>query len=172
MSDISIYELTVTQFIKNLEHLKKFLDKAVRFSESKKIDIEVLLNSRLAPDQYNFIRQVQNACDTAKLNAARLTGKQLPSHEDNEKTLAEVITRIDSVVDILKGLSPEDYKDAAEKKIALPRWEGKHLTGKEYTLHHIVPNFFFHIVTAYDILRHNGVELGKRDYLGEFPFRQ
>lgn len=171
MSDISIYEITVTQVIKNLEHLKRFIDKGKSFAESKKIELDVLLNSRLAPDQYNFIRQIQLACDTAKLGAARLTGKQFQTHEDKEKTLSEVIDRIDSIIGILKGLKPEDYKEASDIKISLPRWEGKSLTGKEYALHHMIPNFFFHIVTAYDILRHNGVELGKKDYLGDFPFK-
>lgn len=166
-----IYELTVTQFIKTLKQLDTFLDKAAGFADSKKFDIEVLLQSRLAPDQFNFIRQVQIACDTAKLGASRLTGKAAPSHDDSEKTLAEVRARIQSTVTYLESFSEADYKNAAETTVTQPRWEGKTLTGNQYVVHHMIPNLYFHVTTAYSILRHNGVDVGKKDFLGAMPYR-
>ncbi|TGK01019.1 DUF1993 domain-containing protein [Leptospira semungkisensis] len=172
MQDISIYDLTISQFIKVLGNLKRFIERGEAHAESKKFDMDVLLNARLAPDQFHFIRQVQIACDTAKLGVSRLTGKQAPVHEDKEKTLPEIKSRIDDVVGFLRTFSEADCKEAAAKTISLPRWEGKHLTGAEYTIQHMVPNFYFHITTAYDILRHNGVDLGKKDYLGDLPLRQ
>jgi hypothetical protein len=167
-----LYQITVPQFIKMLQNLNRLLDKGALFAAAKKIDVEVLLNSRLAPDQFNLIRQVQIACDTAKLGISRLTGKEAPVHEDNEKTLSELLTRIDSVISYLGKFSEKDFDGAEERKISQPRWEGKYLTGKEFALQHAIPNLYFHITTAYSILRHNGVEVGKKDYLGEMPFKQ
>lgn len=166
------YEINVKQFSKMLANLGAILDKAALFAEGKKIDIEVLLNSRLAPDQFTLIRQVQIACDTAKLSASRLTGKDAPVHEDGEKTLAELKTRISQVITYLGTFSEKDFNGAAERKISQPRWEGKWLTGTEFFIQHAVPNLYFHVTTAYSILRHNGVGVGKKDYLGEMPFKQ
>ncbi len=166
-----IYELTIPQFQKTLRNLSHFLDKAVQLSETKKFEVDVLLNSRLAPDQFNFIRQVQIACDTAKLSASRLTGKEAPAHEDNEKSLQDVKARIEKVVSYLATFKAEDFKECETKKITQPRWEGKYLSGKDFAIHHAIPNFYFHVTTAYSILRHNGVEIGKKDYLGELPFK-
>ncbi len=166
-----IYDLTVPQFAKTLKNLNAILDKAAGFADSKKFEMDVLLQSRLAPDQFNFIRQVQIACDTAKLGASRLTGKAAPVQEDNEKTLAEVKARIESVITYLESFKPEDFKNAASTTITQPRWEGKSLTGEQYVIHHMVPNFYFHVTTAYAILRHNGVDIGKKDYLGAIPYR-
>lgn len=166
-----IYDLTVPQFAKTLKNLDAILDKAAGFADSKKFEMEVLLQSRLAPDQFNFIRQVQIACDTAKLGASRLTGKSAPAQEDNEKTLSEVKARIQSVITYLESFKPEDFKNAMTTTISQPRWEGKTLTGEQYVIHHMIPNFYFHITTAYAILRHNGVDIGKKDYLGAMPYR-
>lgn len=166
-----IYELTVTQFIKTLKNLDSFLDKAAGFSDSKKFDIEILLQSRLAPDQFNFTRQVQIACDTAKLGASRLTGKIAPSHDDSEKTLTELKSRIQSTITYLESFSEDDYKNVGEVTVSQPRWEGKTLTGSQYVVHHMIPNLYFHITTAYSILRHNGVDVGKKDFLGTMPYR-
>lgn len=166
------YEMTVTQFIKMLQNLTTLTDKAVPYAEAKKFDLDVLMNARLAPDQFNFIRQVQIACDTAKLGASRLTGKEAPTHADTEKTWPELKTRIESTIDYLKTFSPKDYMEAAGRKISQPRWEGKWLTGEEFATQHMVPNFYFHITTAYAILRHNGVDVGKKDYLGAMPYKQ
>jgi hypothetical protein len=167
-----LFEMTVPQFIKMLKNLNAILDKGALFAESKKIDMDVLLNSRLAPDQFNLIRQIQIACDTAKLCASRLTGKTAPLHEDNEKTLSELKTRINDVVTYLGTFKAEDFQGASEVKVSQPRWEGKYLTGSEYATQHALPNIYFHITTAYAILRHNGVEVGKKDYLGEMPYKK
>ena len=167
-----LYAITVTQFQKTLDNLSSFLDKAAQYAEVKKIDVDVLLNSRLAPDQFNLIRQIQIACDTAKFAAARLTGKEAPNHPDTEKTLAELQARIKTVQDYLATFKPEDFKGAEERHISQPRWEGKYLTGLEYGIQHAIPNLFFHVTTAYSILRHNGVDVGKKDFLGVMPYKQ
>lgn len=166
-----IFELTVPQFIKTLKNLNGFLDKAAGFADSKKFEMDVLLNSRLAPDQFPLTRQIQIVCDTAKLGASRLTGKAAPVNEDNEKTLAEVKARIQGTIAYLESMKPEDFKNAATATITTPRWEGKTLTGNDYVIHHVIPNFYFHVTTAYAIMRHNGVDLGKKDYLGEIPYK-
>jgi uncharacterized protein len=167
-----IYDITVLQFTKMLNNLSALLDKAAAMAETKKIDVEVLLNSRLAPDQFALIRQVQIACDTAKLANSRLTGKDAPVHEDKEKTLAELKTRISSTVDYLKTFSEKDFAGASERHITQPRWEGKYLLGHEFAIQHAMPNIYFHVTTAYSILRHNGVEVGKKDFLGEMPYKK
>ena len=167
-----LFEITVPQFIKMLHNLSLIMDKATVFSANKKFEMEVLLNSRLAPDQFNFIRQVQIACDTAKLGAARLAGKEAPKHEDTEKTLPELKARIESTIGYLNSFKPEDFSGAEARHITQPRWEGKYLTGFEYAVQHVLPNIYFHVTTAYAILRHNGVDIGKKDYLGELPYKK
>lgn len=166
-----IYETTVPQFSKMLRNLSAILSKAAAHAENKKYDFSVLLNSRLAPDQFNLIKQIQIATDSAKLCASRLTGKEAPKHEDNETTWPELKKRIDEVVTYLGTFSEKDFAGADLKKITQPRWEGKWLTGKDFVLHHATPNVYFHITTAYSILRHNGVDIGKKDYLGELPYK-
>ncbi len=165
------YEYTNVQFINILNNLLGILDKAAAYADHKKFDPEVLLQSRLAPDQFPLVRQVQIACDTAKLGASRLTTKEAPSNADSEKTLPEVRARIESTIQYLKSLSAKDYEGFASRKITTPRWENKYLTGDDYVMHHVIPNFYFHVTTAYAILRHNGVEIGKNDYLGKLPFK-
>lgn len=168
-----LFDLTVTQFSKMLTNLSAMLDKAASFSETKKIDVEVLLNSRLAPDQFNLIRQVQIACDTAKLGTARLADKfeSAPKHADTETTLAELQERITSVVAYLAEFTPEDFTKAETLKISQERWKGKYVTGLEFAIQHAIPNLYFHITTTYAILRHNGVDVGKKDYLGPMPYK-
>ncbi len=167
-----LYEITIPQFTKMLRNLNGILDKGAAYADTKKFDVGVLLQSRLAPDQFNLIRQIQIACDTAKLCASRLTGKDAPAHEDTEKTIPELKARITKVIDYLNGFSAQDYKGSEEKRITQQRWEGKSLSGYEYVLQHAIPNFYFHIMTTYSILRNNGVDVGKADYLGELPFRR
>jgi uncharacterized protein len=167
-----LYSITVTQYSKMLENLSACLTKAVQFADAKKFDVDVLLNSRLAPDQFNLIRQIQIACDTAKFGAARITGKEAPSFPDTEKTLAELQLRIRLVQDYLASFTPSDFVGAEDRHVSQPRWEGKYLTGMEFTVQHSLPNIYFHIATAYSILRHNGVDVGKKDYLGAMPYKQ
>ena len=167
-----LYEITVPQFTKMLLNLNLILDKAAKHAEAKKFEVDILLNSRLAPDQFNLIRQVQIACDTAKLAASRLTGREAPVHEDNEKTLSDLRARIQQTVSYLNSFTAKDFQGAEEKRISQPRWEGKYLLGFEFVSQHALPNIYFHITTAYSILRHNGVDIGKRDYLGEMPYKK
>lgn len=166
-----LYEITVTQYTKMLDNLSRILDKAAQYAESKKFSIDVLLNSRLAPDQFNLIRQVQITCDTAKFGAARICGKEAPSHPDTETTLAELQARIKTVQDYLASFKPEDFTGADARHVSQPRWEGKYLTGTEFVIQHSLPNIYFHITTAYSILRHNGVDVGKKDFLGNMPLK-
>jgi len=166
-----LHELTVVQFSRMLTNLNLLLDKAAASAEARKFKVEVLLQARLAPDQFHFIRQVQIACDTAKLGVARLTGKTAPTHEDNETTLEQLKTRIAETLDYLASVSPQDFAGAEERQVSQQRWEGKYLTGTDYVVQYAVPNFYFHITTAYAILRHNGVDLGKKDYLGTLSFK-
>ena len=167
-----LYEITVPQFTKMLHNLSLILDKAEAYAAANKIDMNVLLNDRLAPNMFNFTRQVQIACDTAKLCASRLTGKDAPTNDDSEKTLEEVKTRIQQTIGYLETITAKDFEGAETKHISQPRWEGKYLTGKEFVLEHAIPNLYFHITTAYAILRHNGVDIGKKNYLGEMPYKK
>lgn len=167
-----VYDIAITQFSKMLGNLSTIIDESVRYAEAKKFEPTVLLNTRLAPDQFNFIRQVQIACDTAKLCAARLTGKEAPVHEDKEQTVADLKARIESVRSYLKTFKAEDFNGFEERKISQPRWEGKWLSGSEYLAQHAIPNIYFHVTTAYSILRNNGVDVGKKTYLGEMPYKK
>lgn len=165
-----LYEMTVVQFNKMLRNLSAILDKGALQAEAKKFEVEVLLQSRLAPDQFNLIRQIQIACDTAKGCAASLTGKEAPVHEDNEKSLPELKARIEKVMGYLNSFSKNDFKGAEERVVTRPRWEGKTLTGFQFATEHAIPNLYFHVTTAYSILRHNGVDVGKKDFLGPMPY--
>lgn len=167
-----LFDMTVPQFAKTLHNLNLILDKAEAFSQEKKFESDVLMNDRLYPNMFNFIRQVQIACDTAKLCASRLSGKEAPVNDDSEKTLGDLKKRIQQTINYLETFSAKDFEGAETKHITQPRWEGKYLTGKEYVIHHAIPNIYFHVTTAYAILRHNGVEVGKKDYLGELPFKK
>ncbi len=166
------YTLTITQFSKMLGNLSAILDKASQDAESRKYDTEVLMQARLAPDQFPLARQLQITCDTAKLGIARLTNQEAPSHADTEKTFAEIKTRIQDVIAYIGKFSEKDFEKSNSIHITQPRWEGQYLTGEEYLNQHMVPNFYFHIATAYSILRHNGVPVGKKDYLGKMPFKK
>lgn len=166
-----LYDITVTQYSKMLGNLSHILNKAAEYAEAKKFNVEVLLNSRLAPDQFNLIRQVQIVCDGAKFGAARICGKEAPSHPDTETTLAELQARIKTVQDYLATYKPEDFAGAEERHVSQPRWEGKYLTGLEFVIQHSLPNIYFHITTAYSILRNNGVDVGKKDFLGNIPLK-
>jgi hypothetical protein len=165
------YKIIVEQFSKSLSNLSSFLDKAEKQAQTKKVDFKVLLNSRLIADQFPLMRQIQIACDTVKYAAARVTGKEAPSHEDSEATLEEIKNRIASVISYLKTYKESDFDGAKDRKVSQPRWEGKYLTGEEYLFQHAIPNTYFHITTAYAILRSNGIDVGKKDYLGEMPYK-
>jgi hypothetical protein len=169
-----IHTLVVGQFSKMLGNLTEILNDAEKYAGEKKFDVAVLLHARLAPDQFDLMQQVRIACDTAKLGAARLAGteKDAPVHADTEATLAEIKARIESTVAYLKGFTAQSFAGAAERRITQPRWNGKSLSGEEFLVQHVIPNFYFHVTTAYAILRHNGVPVGKKNYLGAMPYRE
>ena len=166
-----MYKNLIPPFVKALTNLNVILDKGQEFADAKKIDSTVLLNTRLIADQFPLTRQIQIACDTAKLGAARLAGKDAPVHDDKEATLTELKNRVNDVIKYLNSFKPEDFKGAEERKISQPRWEGKWMTGEEYLLQHALPNIYFHVTTAYSILRSQGVDVGKKTYLGEMPYK-
>lgn len=162
---------TLNQFEKTLGNMLKVLDKAQEFCLAKKIEPSILLNSRLAPDQFHFTRQIQIASDTAKFMAAKLSNKTPPAFEDNEVTIEELKTRIEKTINYISGFNPSDFKGYEDIRTTNPRMPGKFLPGNEYFFQHALPNFFFHMTTAYAILRHNGVDLGKKDFLGTINYR-
>ena len=161
-----MYFETILQMKKMLGHLDTWLDSASAFAKERSFDPNLFLQVRLAPDQFTFVRQVQSCCDTAKLSAARLGGKESPVHADTEATMEELHTRVRSVISFLGGFKAKDFEGAATRVITQPRWEGKTMTGADYFMEHSVPNFYFHLTHAYALLRHAGVPVGKRDYLG------
>jgi uncharacterized protein len=166
-----MYFDTAQQMKKQLAQVDHWLTAAVTFAESKKFSADTFLGFRLAPDQFPFARQVQITCDTAKLGLARITGKEAPSHGDTEQTIDELRARLRSVGDFIGGFTAADFDGAETRVVTQPRWEGKVMSGADYFREHAVPNFYFHLTTAYAILRHNGVPVGKRDYLGALSLR-
>jgi hypothetical protein len=166
-----MYYETICQMKKMLGQLPKWLDAAQAFATTKSFDANLFLGFRLAPDQFAFARQLQIACDTAKLAASRLSGKEAPTHPDSEQTIDELRVRVRAVIAYLDGFSAKDFQGAATRRVTQPRWEGKFMTGADYFLEHAVPNFFFHLTHVYAILRHNGVSVGKSDYLGTLSLR-
>lgn len=157
---------TIAQFHKMLRNLDSWLGRAVDHATSRKFDVDNLVQARLAPDQFALVRQIQSACDTAKLTAARLSGKDAPSHADTETSIAELRARIADVAGWLEGFGARDFEGAATRKVTISWMQGKSMAGANYLSEFGVPNFYFHVTVAYSILRHNGVELGKIPFLG------
>lgn len=157
---------TITQFGRMLKNLDDWLEKGVAYAKQKGFDPEVLTVARLAPDQYALVQQVQSACDSAKYAAAYLSGQQAPSHPDTEKTIAELRARIDKCRSYLATFKSADFTGAEERRVSPPWMEGNSVRGEVYLMRFATPNFYFHVTSAYAILRHNGLELGKRDYIG------
>ena len=168
---MTIFDLTVPQLVKMLKNLDAWLAAAIANAERRKFDVNTLLAARLAPDQFALARQVQTVCDNAKFVAGRLTGKEWPAHPDTETTVDQLRARIAAVREYLDTFKAEDFAGAEERKISLPWMEGKWMRGDEYVAQFALANFYFHTVTAYAILRNNGIELGTRDYIGGVPMR-
>jgi hypothetical protein len=168
---MSLYEASVPQLKKMLNNADKWLEAAVAHAKTKSFDPAVLLTARLAPDQYPLTRQIPAFCDAAKFAAARLTGKDPPKHPDTETTLDELRARIRAVVEYLDTFTAEDFAGAKDRMIELSFMPGKVMTAGDYLNEMALPNFYFHVTTAYAILRHNGVELGKMIYLGSINLR-
>ena len=163
---ISMYQVSVPAFLQILSALTKIIDKAIAHAAAKKIDQAELLNARLASDMFNLTRQFQVASDAAKGATARLAGMEPPKFEDNEKTFEELKVRLGKTIDFIRSIKPEQIDGSEDRDITFPIG-GKPMTfkGQPYLSSFAFPNFYFHAATAYDILRHSGVELGKRDFL-------
>jgi uncharacterized protein len=162
---------SIREMKKLLTNMSGWLDKAVAFAGTKKFEPDTMLTWRLAPDMFPFVRQVQSTCDVAKFAAARTSGKEAPSHPDTETTVAALKQRIATVVAYLDTFTAKDFEGGDDRMISLPHWEGKKMSATDYFIEHGQPNFFFHAMAVYSLLRHNGVEVGKRDFLGAMSFR-
>ena len=169
----SMSQTALPTFEIGLNALSGVLDKAVAFAAAKKVDAAVLLGYRLAPDMFALARQVQVACDQAKNGAARLAGTEAPKFEDTETTLEQLKERIAKTVAYLKTLDAKAIDASADREITFPLGPAKgQMMGGDYLNHFVLPNFYFHLTAAYAIVRHCGVEVGKRDFLGAIPIKR
>ena len=165
---ISMYQASVPRFVNILTNLTGILDKAQAHIDAKKIDVSALTTYRLFPDMLPMTTQVLIACDAAKGVVARLAGIEIPVYEDTEKTLAELKARIAKTVDFIQSVTPAQIDGTEDKDIVTKRGDKEtHYKGMQFLLGHALPNFYFHVTTTYNILRHNGIEIGKRDFLGK-----
>jgi hypothetical protein len=163
---MSLYHATIPVFRQMLGALAGIMDKAAAHAEAKKIDSSVFTNGRLSPDMFPFTRQVFIATDFAKGASARLCGIEVPKYDDTETTFAELKARIQKTVDFIAGLEPEQFNGAETRDVTIQlRGEPTTFKGRAYLFHFALPNFYFHTTTAYDILRHMGVEIGKPDFI-------
>lgn len=166
---ITMYAASAPRFVHMLNNLSALLDKAQAHIDAKRLDPAALTTARLYPDMFHFARQVQVACDVAKGAVARLGGVEVPRHEDTEQTIAELKARIAKTIAFIETVSQAAIDASAERDITLKLGRGEYtFKGMQYLLNFALPNFHFHVTTAYDILRHNGVELIKKDYIGNF----
>ncbi len=164
---ISMYQASVPRFVNILGNLSNILDKAQAHVDAKKLSDSSLTAFRLFPDMLPMTTQVQIACDTAKGVVARLAGVDIPAFEDNEKTIADLKARVAKTIAFIQTVPADKIDGTEDKDIVVKRGEKEtHYKGMQFLLGHAIPNFYFHITTAYSILRHNGVEIGKRDFLG------
>jgi uncharacterized protein len=167
MMTLSMYQASVPVFTRMLTNLAAILTKAEAHAAARKIEPGALLNARLFPDMLAFTRQVQLSCDFAKNTTARLAGVEIPKFPDEEASFPELQARIAKTIDYVKGFKPAQIDGSEGREITLPiGGQAMNFTGQEFLLNFALPNLYFHITTAYDILRHNGVEIGKRDFLG------
>ena len=165
------YFLVVRQMMRSLRLLDAILDKATKYAEARKFDVNNFCSARLFPDMLPFVAQIRIACDTAKATAANLSGKEAPRHEDNETTFAELRARIAKCVAVLETFTADDFaRTTATTMVRLPNKPGKAIAADEYLFARQIPNFYFHVVTAYDLLRHGGVDIGKNDFYGALDF--
>jgi len=165
---LSMYQASVPRIVNMLTNLDHLLDKALVHIESKKWNETALTQFRLYPDMLPLTRQVQIACDTAKGVVARLAGVEIPAYEDNEVSFADLKQRIAKTIAFVNGFSAAQIDGSEDKDIVTKRGDVEtHYKGMQFLLNHAMPNVYFHVTTVYAILRHNGVEIGKRDYLGK-----
>ena len=164
---ITIHSASVPVLTRMLGNLVVWLDKAEAHAQAKKFDAQVYLSSRLAPDMLPFTKQIQIACDSAKFGVARLAGVDAPKFDDSESSLAELRERIHKTLEFVRSVPAARIDGTEDKDVVVPRRDGSiTLKGEFYLKHFVLPNVFFHVTTAYALLRHNGVDLGKGDYLG------
>jgi uncharacterized protein len=164
---LSMYQASAPRFANTLKNLSAILDKAQAHVEAKKLDAAAFTSYRLFPDMFPMVRQVQAACDAAKGAVARLAGVEAPKHEDTEQSFADLKARIAKTITFIQSVQPAQVDGSEDKEIVLKMRSGEvKFKGQQYLLGHALPNFYFHVTTTYNILRHNGVELGKRDYIG------
>ncbi len=163
---VTYYQLIIENGLRNLNNLSHILDKAADYCKERNIDEKVLLGSRLFPDMYPLVKQVQIVSDITKGSAARLTGKEPPKMEDKETSFAELKQRLADTAAFLKTFKQDDFKDSATREIRLPWRPDEPISGETFLLHQALAHIAFHITTSYNILRHNGVALGKADYIG------
>ena len=163
-----MYQASAPRLINSMRNLSAILDKTQAYIDAKKIDPSALLQFRLFPDMLNLTRQIQIASDTAKGVVARLAGVDIPTYEDNETSVAELQARIAKTIAFIEGFTPAQIDGTEDKAIVTKRGDKEtHYTGMQFLLGHAIPNVYFHVSIAFAILRHNGVEIGKRDYLGK-----
>jgi hypothetical protein len=166
--NISMYNASIPVMIKMLGNLEAILDKAIAHAAARKIDDAAFVEARLFPDMFTFARQIRVATDMAKGAGARLAGIEIPKFEDNEKTLAELKARLRKAIDFLKTLTPAQIDGTEERAITLTAGSNTfNFKGLDYLFSWVLPNFYFHVATAYNLLRHGGVEIGKMDFLGK-----
>jgi len=163
---MSLYQPCVPPMKKMLQNLGNWLETATKHATDKGFDPNIFAAARLAPDQYPLTRQVQSCCDSAKFAASRLSGKDAPSHPDTEQTMEELKARVRTAVQHLDGLDPADFEGSETRHVTLSFLQGQYILGSDYLSEMALPNFYFHLTTAYAILRHNGVNIGKRDFIG------
>ncbi len=164
---LSIFDATIPPLKRTLGNLAAILKKGEAYADAKKVDHHVLLNSRLYIDMYSLTRQVQIATDMSKGAGARLAAIDIPRYEDNETSFAELQARITKTITFLDAIKPEQFEGAETREITITiRKSELKFSGQDYLLKWVMPNVYFHVTTAYNILRHNGVELGKQDFLG------
>jgi hypothetical protein len=164
---ISIHAASVARFAHMLKNLAVLLDKAEAHCTARKIDPAAITSYRLFPDMLPFTRQVQIACDSAKGAAARLAGAEVPKHEDTEQSFADLRARIAKTLDFIESVPKAKLEGSETREVVIKlRGEDVKFRGDQYLLNFALPNFYFHVTTAYNILRHNGIELGKRDFIG------
>lgn len=166
-----MYDSTVPQLDKMLGNLDTWLADAEAWAEERGFDVDRLVRARLFPDMFSLDRQVQSCCDTAKFLGSRLSGVDAPSHPDDEQTIEQLRARIASTRSFLATLDREAFAGAEDKKLFLPFLNGGYVLGEEYVTAFVLPNFYFHVTTAYALLRQAGVKLGKRAYLGSMDVR-
>ncbi len=162
-----MYEFSVPVFIKALHGLKTIIEKA----QAHGVDESALMGDALAPDMFPFVRQVQIACDNAKGAVARLSGSEIPSFPDTETTFAELIARIEKTIEYVESITPEMFEGSESREITLPYFPGMYMTGYDYLREYVLANFYFHVTTAYALIRKQGVSIGKSDYMHSLPLK-